>query len=83
MCLGVPARVLRVWSDGGLRYADVLLGGGSRTVLAPIDDLRPGDYVIVHAGIAISRIDESEVEETIKLWEEVAEAAISELRNKT
>ncbi len=74
MCLGIPAKVLRVWSEGGLRYAEVSLGGGSTTVLAPIDDLRSGDYVIVHAGIAISKLREEEVEETLKLWREVKEA---------
>jgi len=74
LCLGIPAKVLRVWSEGGLRYAEVSLGGGSTTVLAPIEGLRPGDYVIVHAGVAISRLREDEVEETLKLWREVAEA---------
>ncbi len=74
MCLGIPAKVLRVWSEGGLRYAEVSLGGGSTTVLAPIDDLRSGDYVMVHAGIAISKLREEEVEETLKLWREVREA---------
>ncbi len=75
MCLGVPAKVLRVWVEGGLKYAEVSMGGGSRTVIAPLEDIKPGDYVIVHAGIAISKVREEEVEETLKLWEELIEAA--------
>ncbi len=63
-----------MWVEGGLKYAEVSMGGGSRVVMAPLDDLKPGEYVIVHAGIAISKIREDEVEETLKLWEELAEA---------
>ena len=47
------------------------MGGVRKTVILTISEpVKPGDYVVVHAGIAISKIDESEVEETLKVWKE-------------
>ncbi|PUA33900.1 MAG: hypothetical protein B7O98_00305 [Zestosphaera tikiterensis] len=72
MCLGVPAKVLRVWSVGELRYAEVDLGGLSKEVILALDEpVNEGDYVIVHAGMGISKIKEEEVEETLKIWEDL------------
>jgi len=73
VCLGIPAEVLRVYEEGGVRYADVKLGGGAVKVLLPLDDVKPGDYVIVHAGVAISRIEEDKLEEALSLWKELEE----------
>ena len=69
MCLGVPARVLRVKED----LAVVDYGGGViREVDASIvPDIKPGDYVIVHAGIIIAKIDEEEAMEMIKALREL------------
>ncbi|RLF21079.1 MAG: HypC/HybG/HupF family hydrogenase formation chaperone [Thermoprotei archaeon] len=69
MCLGVPARVLRVKED----LAVVDYGGG---VIKEVDasivpDIKPGDYVIVHAGIIIAKIDEEEAMEMIKALREL------------
>ncbi len=75
MCLGIPARVLRIWKDGELSYAEVDMGGlRKEVILSTSDRIVPGDYVIVHAGIGISKIDEEEVEETLKVWEELLNA---------
>ncbi|OYT50927.1 MAG: hydrogenase assembly protein HypC [Desulfurococcales archaeon ex4484_204] len=77
MCLGVPARVIDTYREGSLRYARVDLGGVVRDVIvATSEDLSQGDYVIVHAGIAISKIREEEVEETLKVWEELVNSII-------
>lgn len=71
MCLGIPARVLEIWEESGMKYAEVDMGGVRKKVfLITSEEVNPGDYVIVHAGTAISKIDEEEVEETLKLWEE-------------
>ncbi|RLE92769.1 MAG: HypC/HybG/HupF family hydrogenase formation chaperone [Thermoprotei archaeon] len=71
MCLGVPARVLEVHG----RTAIVDYGGIKREVdILLVPDVKPGEYVIVHAGAAISKIDEKEALETLKLWKEVLEA---------
>ncbi len=60
MCLGVPGRVLNV-TEGDLRMASVEFGGIVKEVcLAYVPEAHAGDYVIVHVGFAISRLDEAE-----------------------
>ena len=72
MCLGIPAKVVEVRETtaivdygGYLREVDILLQ----------PDVKVGDYVIVHAGAIIAKIDEKEALETIKLWKEVLRAS--------
>ncbi|MGL4554025.1 MAG: HypC/HybG/HupF family hydrogenase formation chaperone [Gemmataceae bacterium] len=62
MCLGVPGRVVERTADvDGLEYGLVEFDGLRRPVcLACVPDAGPGDYVVVHAGLAISRLDEAE-----------------------
>lgn len=68
MCLAIPARVVEVAGDRAI--AD--FGGVRREVmLALIDDVKVGDYVIVHTGYAIQVMDEREGEETLRLWREI------------
>ncbi|MEZ0393770.1 MAG: HypC/HybG/HupF family hydrogenase formation chaperone [Desulfurococcaceae archaeon] len=71
MCLGVPAEVLEVREEGVLRVAKVRMGGVIAEVLLGWLDVSPGDYVIVHAGVAISKIDESELKDYLELYEEL------------
>ncbi|MBR5047395.1 MAG: HypC/HybG/HupF family hydrogenase formation chaperone [Eubacterium sp.] len=60
MCVGLPAKILTM-KDG---MAVVDAHGARREISAElIEDLEPGDYVMVHAGIAIARITEEEEEE--------------------
>jgi len=68
MCLGVPARIVETQAGGLLRMGKVDFGGVSREVcLAYVPEAGVGDYVIVHAGFAISRLDEVEAQETLDL----------------
>ena len=69
MCLGVPARVVEV-RDG---TAIVDFGGVFREVDVSLVDVKPGDYVIVHAGIAISELKPEEAEEVLRTWKEYLE----------
>ncbi len=67
MCLGVPMRILSINAE----QAVVELGGVRREIsLVLVDDYAVGDYVLVHAGFAISRIDEDIADETIALLHE-------------
>jgi hydrogenase expression/formation protein HypC len=67
MCLAVPMRVTSIREDMG----EVEVGGVRREVgLMLLDDIEVGDWVIVHAGIAISKLDEEQAEETLKLLKE-------------
>ena len=71
MCLAVPA-LLRS-RDGDMGVAE--LGGVAREVsLLLTPEARVGDYVIIHAGFAISLLDEYEARETISLLRELAES---------
>lgn len=70
MCLAIPARVLNVQQDG---WSEVEVGGvRSRISLALIDGVNVGDYVIVHAGFALTRLDVEEAEKTLALFAEIA-----------
>jgi hydrogenase expression/formation protein HypC len=71
MCLGIPAKVLEV--DGNV--ARVELGGVVRAVALDLcPDVSVGDYVLIHTGFAIQRVDENEARETLDLLREMAEA---------
>ncbi len=68
MCLAIPARVIEVRGD----RAKVDFGHGTvREVNVSLVDVRPGQYVLVHAGFAIQVLDEREALETLRLWEEI------------
>ena len=75
MCLAVPARVL-FFEDGDplLRMARVDFGGVFKVVsLAYVDDAKVGDYVLVHVGFAIARLDEAEAERVLASLDELGE----------
>jgi len=65
MCLGIQGEILEVWGDEPLtRKARVSFGGAIREVcLAGVPDAIPGEYVIVHAGFALNRLDQAEADE--------------------
>ena len=68
MCVGLSARVVNV-KDG---TALIDAGGAQREVSAGVlDELEPGDYVMVHAGVAIAKITESDDEEAAGLMEDL------------
>lgn len=70
MCLGVPAKVIEIKDNG--RRAVVDYGGIRREVDAFLmPDLKVGEYVIVHAGAIIEKLDEKEALESLKAWKEV------------
>lgn len=72
MCLAVPGRVESVHEDRGLRMGRVNFGGVVKEVcLAYLPDLAVGDYVLVHVGFAISRIDETAARETLRTLEAI------------
>ncbi len=57
-----------------MRIAVLEVGGAKIEALLTLEDnIKPGDYVIVHAGIVISKISEEELETVLRLWRELAE----------
>ena len=68
MCVGLSAKVVKV-KDG---TALIDAGGAQREVSAGVlDELEPGDYVMVHAGVAIAKITESDEDEAAGLLEDL------------
>lgn len=70
MCLGIPARVIQVDSSGEGKVD--YMGTRVRVNFSLLEDIKPGDWVIVHAGFAISKLDEAEAQETLSLLRELA-----------
>jgi hydrogenase expression/formation protein HypC len=80
MCLGVPGKILDV-RQGDLRTGRVAFGGVVRDVcLEYVPEANVGDWVIVHVGFAISRIDEAEAARTWAYLEEMGEIELDEIR---
>jgi hydrogenase expression/formation protein HypC len=77
MCLGIPGRLVDRRDDGGLPMGTVDFGGVRRDVcLAYVaDEVAPGDYVVVHVGFAISRVDEAEARRTFELLRDLSQLA--------
>ncbi len=70
MCLAVPGRVVSVHEADGQTMAEVDFGGLRKEVcLAYIPDVQAGEYVIVHVGFAIQRLDEKSAQETLASFE--------------
>lgn len=68
MCLGIPGRITEMRDDRGLPMGVVDFGGVRREVCLSYvaDQVRPGDYVIVHVGFALSKVDEEEARRTFE-----------------
>ncbi len=73
MCLGIPGEILETHtSDLGVRMGTVRFGGAEREVcLEYVPEAAVGDYVIVHVGVALSRIGEDEAREVFGYLEEI------------
>jgi len=70
MCLAVPAKVTKILDEEG--YALVDYGGGvTRKVNISLVSVKEGDYVMIHAGFAIEKLDEERAKETINIFKEM------------
>jgi hydrogenase expression/formation protein HypC len=80
MCLGIPGRIIRI-DDAEKKLATVDVSGVKRqvNVACIVDGANPlescvGDWVLIHVGFAMSRINEAEAAETLKILHELGEA---------
>jgi hydrogenase expression/formation protein HypC len=70
MCLAVPAQILEIHGD----KATADFGGVRREIMIGLlENVKVGDYVIVHTGFAIETLDKEEALETLKVWKELLE----------
>jgi hydrogenase expression/formation protein HypC len=72
MCLAIPGLILEATEIDGLRVGRVQFGGVTRDAyLDYVPEAQPGDYVIVHVGFAISKVDAEEARRTYELLEQM------------
>ena len=76
MCLGIPGEIVAVRDDGGLRIGTVRFAGITRDVcLDYVADAVVGEYVLVHVGFALSRIDADEAARAYRTLEGLGQTA--------
>jgi|WetSurMetagenome_2_1015567.scaffolds.fasta_scaffold90565_3 hydrogenase expression/formation protein HypC len=72
MCLAIPGKVLSIAGGGTPLMADVSFGGITKKIcLEWMPEVKVGEYVIVHVGFAISKVDEKDALETLDLFREI------------
>ena len=72
MCLGIPGKVIETYRDNDVLMGKVDFSGiCKRVCLEHVADVRPGEYVLVHVGFALSRIDEDEAARVFALLREL------------
>ena len=72
MCLAIPGKVIEIVTREGLQMARVQFGGVTREAcLDYVPETQVGDYVLVHVGFAISRVDEEEAKRTLEALAEL------------
>jgi hydrogenase expression/formation protein HypC len=68
MCFAIPGKITKIEGN----YALVDFGGAQRRVnIILLEDVKMGEYVLVHVGYAIQKISKQQAQETIELWNEV------------
>ncbi len=76
MCLAVPGKVIEIYEQAGIKSGKIDYGGSVNTVcLALVPDIKVGQYSVVHAGFALSIIDEEEAAQSLAAWAELREIA--------
>ena len=75
MCLAIPGKIVEIVDEEN-RIAKVEVGGVKRNVnigMLSASDTKIGDYVLIHVGFAMSKVDEHEAEETLRMLKELGE----------
>jgi hydrogenase expression/formation protein HypC len=79
MCLAIPGRLVEIFEESGLRMGRVDFAGTRQIAcLEYLPEARTGHYVLVHAGFAISVVDEEEARKSLDIWRELVQAAAEE-----
>lgn len=76
MCLAIPVKVVELLPG---QMATVDIGGIRKAIsLALVEDVRPGDYVLLHVGYALGKVDPAEAELTLSDLREIAELGLGD-----
>jgi len=74
MCLAVPGKIIEIIDENGIAMGKIEYSGVvNKACLAYVPEAKIGDYVIVHAGFAISLLNEEEARKSLETWNEVAD----------
>ena len=74
MCLAIPGKVVETFERGGMHMARVQYGGVTRDAcMEYVPETQVGEYVLVHVGFALSRVDEQEAERTYEALRELGQ----------
>jgi len=72
MCLGIPAKVIELYEDKGIKMAKVDFGGVIKEAcMEYLPEVKVGDYTIIHVGFGLSILDEKEAFETMDLLKQI------------
>lgn len=79
MCLAVPGKLIEIYEEGGMKMGRVDFEGTVQAVcLEYVPEIQIGQYAIVHAGFALSVMDEEEAHKTLEIFGGLAASAASE-----
>lgn len=79
MCLAIPGRVQEIFEENGLKMGNIDYSGSiSKVCLEYVPEIQVGQYTVVHAGFAISVIDEEEAQKSFAAWKELTEAVAAQ-----
>jgi hydrogenase expression/formation protein HypC len=79
MCLGIPGKVVETYRENDVLMGKVVFGGISKRVcLEHVPEVKIGEYVLVHVGFALSRIDEAEAQRVFEFLDQMQQ--LDELR---
>ena len=75
MCLAIPGKVVETYDENGIKMGKIDYSGTINTAcLEYIPEIEIGQYTLVHAGFALSILDEEEAQKSLDVWKELGEA---------
>ena len=76
MCLGIPGRIVEIYTENDLLMGKIDFGGATRAVcLSFVPEAQVGDYALVHVGFALNLMSEQEAQETLDLLAQIGNFA--------
>jgi hydrogenase expression/formation protein HypC len=76
MCLAIPGKVVEIFEENGLKMGKIDFSGTlNKACLEYVPEIQLGQYTIIHAGFALSILDEAEAQKSFEAWDEVIAAA--------
>jgi len=73
MCLSIPARIVKL--EGARATVDIM-GNRREADVSLVDEPQVGDYVLVHAGFALEKMGPEDAAESLRIWQELADAEL-------